>query len=231
MRLVATLLLVLVGGSILAQRARIVTTTGNVWKNVTNVVQEGDLVKFTVGEQQFSFASSHIRKITFLDQRQSKPLKPERKFQTILSLQLYTSKPSKDLRAEEDPALMLDFAYKVSDRVALGVGTGLQSPHFNTTLAPIYIHSSFKPVKGSNFFFQTKLGKFIPMSPDFYEGGSFSEFQFGYDIKSRGRSRFRTLIGYSHQRMERDAEEWWWISDREITYRFNRMTFGFGLIF
>ncbi len=145
--------------------------------------------------------------------------------------QLNASRPSDEGSLQSDPAIMLDFAYPISSKFALGIGGGLQSPHFNTSLVPVFINSEYRPMSNTGYFLKSRLGKFIPLSPDFFKGGVFSEWTVGYDLPSSRKSHLRMLVGYSHQRMTRESPDIWWLGDRRTTYRYNRMTFGLGLIF
>lgn len=173
-------------------------------------------------------ASFFFVSLALLGQNSEEP----RLFRTSVTLQLYSSKASSESKPESDPAIMIGFSYLISERLEVGIGSGLQSPHFNTNMIPTYILAGYRPLNHDDrLMIQSRLGKFIPLAPDFYKGGFFSEWTMNYDLPTARKTSFRLTAGYSHQRMIMENSDNWWWTDRRITYHFNRVTMGVGVVF
>lgn len=147
-----------------------------------------------------------------------------------LSIHLYSSKPEKGSNPEEDPAVMLSFEYPVVGGLCLGLGGGLQSPHFNTSLVPVFLQASYFPINGKHWFLRGRAGRLIPLHPREFKGGTVTELLIAYLLERKGKEQFVISVGYAHQRMTRldQVNNWWW-TDSRVDYRFNRLTIGFGV--
>ncbi len=148
-----------------------------------------------------------------------------------LLFQINSSKPGKDRAAKTDPAIMTSLLFRFSETFQAGLGTGLQSPHYNTVLMPVYAQLNVAPFRTSPIFLKTKLGNFIPINPREFEGGLFTEVALARSWNFRGNNSCQLSMGYAHQRMTFTNENWWWGSDRETTFRFNRLMFSAGFVF
>ncbi len=152
------------------------------------------------------------------------------RFETEASVQLYVSKPGPDRAAENDPGLMLSQSYSFSERMSAGLGTGILSPYYTTNLLPIYVQAKANLITDSKLFIRGRLGKFIPFSPDNFEGGLFTELEAGHDISLSGTSKLRLAAGYSRQEMSTKKINTWW-GDQKVKYEYNRIKLSLGWVF
>jgi hypothetical protein len=147
-----------------------------------------------------------------------------------LDVQVFSSHPGDNRVAKQDPALMLSFSHRVVPKLAVGLGSGLTSPYYTSTLLPVYVQSAYYPIDQSGFFVQGRMGQFIPLDPKNYNGGLYSELSTGFDIRGKDGVAFRVGLGYSHQHMTSQVNDFWW-GNRQIDYRFNRAVFVVGMRF
>ncbi|MCP4460955.1 MAG: hypothetical protein GY816_23485 [Cytophagales bacterium] len=210
-------------------RANILTKKGLRYKNVEIIRQTPDTLSIKIGEEISSIPIAEISKIQKPNDRKKTKVKYS-KVDVEISLQVYSSKPGKGRTSEEDPALMIAFSYPLNDHLSLGIGSGLQVPHFTTTLIPVYGHARYSPLTNRSFFIRGRLGEFIPLSPEMYKGGLFSELTIGKDFALRGRSKFQFALGYSRQSMTRVNENFWW-DNHETHFTYNRIIISIGMVF
>ncbi len=212
-------------------RANILTKKGLRYKNVEIIRQTPDTLSIKIGEEISAIPMNEISKIQFekLNDRKKSKVK-NNKVDVMISLQLNSSKPGKGRASEEDPALMVSFSYPLNDHLSLGIGSGLQVPHFTTTLIPVYGQARYSPLANRSFFVRGRLGEFIPLSPEMYKGGLFSELTIGKDFTIRNRSKFQFAVGYTRQSMTGVNENFWW-DNHETQFDYNRMTISIGIVF
>lgn len=148
-----------------------------------------------------------------------------------LLIQMNSSKPGEDRAAKTDPSIMTSILYRFGERVHAGLGTGLQSPHFNTVLMPVYAQANVAPFRSTSILVKSRVGNFIPMNPREFDGGLYGEIALAKNWEFRGNNSFQLAAGYTHQRMTLTNDNWWWGSDRETTFRFNRLMFSAGFVF
>jgi hypothetical protein len=144
---------------------------------------------------------------------------------------LYNSKPGENRSAKQDPGLMLSFLHPFNDHWAIGLGTGMSSPYYTTTLMPVYVETLYWPSVNSGFYLKGRQGKVMATNSKTFKGGSYTELSLGFDIPTKGPTAFSLGCGYSHQRMtEQNVNDWWW-GDSKTDYRFNRAAFSIGMRF
>jgi hypothetical protein len=145
-------------------------------------------------------------------------------------LQLFSSKPGENRSPEQDPGVMLSFLHPFNEHLAVGLGTGMTSPYYTTTIMPTYIETIYWPLDDRGFHFKGRFGKVVPMNPDLFHGGTYSEIGVGGEIRTKRRTVFVLGTGFSHQRMTSRLDDIWW-GNRETSYRFNRAVFSLGMRF
>ena len=144
--------------------------------------------------------------------------------------QLFNSKPGENRTANQDPGLMFSFLHPFNDHLAFGLGTGICSPYYTTSLMPVYGELIYWPIGNSGFHSKSRWGKVIPTNPDQFNGGSYLEIGIGLEIKTKTETVYTLGSGYSHQRMTSESNDIWW-GNRMIDYRFNRVVLSLGMRF
>lgn len=154
----------------------------------------------------------------------------DKKFETELDLAFYSSRPGENRSIRHDPGLMVSCSYVLHPRLFAGLGSGFISPYFSTTLAPVYIQTNYTFAKEKGIFLRGRIGEFIPMNPENYESGMYSEVALGKDFSTNGRAKFRLTGGYSYQEITMSDDQSWW-GDRKTNYQYRRLLISLGWVF
>ncbi len=153
------------------------------------------------------------------------------KFETEASVQVYASRPGENRSVKHDPGLMVSTSYFVLPRISLGLGAGILSPYYTTTLVPVFGQMHAVIVSRQGLFLSGRIGEFIPMEPKNFKGGIFSEVSLGKDFKVGTDRKLRTSIGYSYQEMTATNQDNWWWGDSETVFEYNRIMLSLGWVF